>query len=197
MKVQKYVYNMALLPVILLLVMACNPRSPKPGIRDLNTLIADTLVEPEKAEEIAIAQLDSSQLISTCNECHADLPPQVRRKEITDLHRKLFTLLAQESRSDWCTNCHLINGNDSLNLAIGKSLTFSESHLICSQCHPEKLRQWEVGVHGKRLGAWGDEKIYMLRVPKNNPHPPKIRKVVPEPPPVRQEEISQSTILNQ
>ena len=189
MKSQHFRYTQVLCLVMAVLVPGCNHNRVQPITSDLYSICSDSTTRPVPAEEIAQGLLNSSEIISTCNDCHADLLPDRRRKDLTALHGKLFTLLTQESENSWCINCHFMNENDSLKLALGKSLTFSESNQVCSQCHPKKLREWEVGVHGKRMGDWGDEKKYMLRVNTDYPHRPKIKAMAPEPPPRRQDEI--------
>ena len=83
-----------------------------------------------------------------------------------------------------------MNHRDSLKLASGKLLSFKESYKLCGQCHGEKLRDWKVGVHGKRTGYWNGKKEYLLCVHCHSPHSPRFKPLSPEPPPVRQEDIT-------
>jgi hypothetical protein len=64
-----------------------------------------------------------------------------------------------------------------LHLTSGEAIPFTESYLLCGQCHGDKLRDWRVGVHGKRVGRWDGEKTYFLCVNCHNPHTPRFKGV--------------------
>ncbi|MGC8763545.1 MAG: hypothetical protein ACP5VN_07945 [Acidobacteriota bacterium] len=66
----------------------------------------------------------------------------------------------------------------------GQLIGFSKSYLLCGQCHGDKLRDWRVGVHGKRTGQWNGRKEYLLCVHCHNPHSPHFAPLKPLPPPV-------------
>jgi hypothetical protein len=183
------VFFLLILPVAVL-VSACSDKSPQEGNSDVFTLNFENAAKPAPAAEIAKDLMSSTEIISYCNDCHIDLKPDRRRQDLTDMHGKLFTLFERENDNSWCISCHKMNGRDSLNLASGKFLTFSELHQICNQCHPGKLMEWEVSVHGKKTMEWSDEKRYLLRVPMDYNHKPRFNEFTPEPPPVRQEEIN-------
>jgi hypothetical protein len=172
-----------------ILVLACIDKSLQQGNSDVITLNYKDTAKPVSAVEIAKGMTSSTELISSCNDCHADLNPDRRRQDLTDMHGKLFTFFESENENSWCLSCHKMNGRDSLNLANGKFLAFTESHQICNQCHPEKLMKWEVGVHGKKTMDWSGEKKYLLRVPMDYNHSPRFNEFTPEPAPIRQEEI--------
>ena len=93
-----------------------------------------------------------------------------------------------DSENRWCLDCHDLIKRDSLRLASGKLLDFKESYKLCGQCHGDKLRDWKVGVHGKRTGEWNGKKQYYLCVSCHNPHSPKFKSIKPEAPPFREDE---------
>ncbi len=64
-----------------------------------------------------------------------------------------------------------------LRLASGATIPFTQSYLLCGQCHGDKLRDWRMGVHGKRVGMWNGEKTYFLCVNCHNPHSPRFKGV--------------------
>jgi len=123
-----------------------------------------------------------------CNACHDYREPSSVRRELVEWHDEI--LFDHDSENRWCLDCHDMNSRDSLKLASGKLLDFKESYKLCGQCHGEKLRDWKIGVHGKRTGDWNGEKKYYLCVHCHNPHSPKFKPIKPEPPPIRQEEIN-------
>jgi hypothetical protein len=158
-------------------------------IHKINTEKADSS-GVQKDEEIAIEAPPFSDGIYPCNECHADLEPNPVRRELVDMHDSISSIFDHDSENRWCLDCHDMKNRDYLKLASGKLLSFDESYKLCGQCHGDKLRDWKVGVHGKRTGDWNGKKQYLLCVHCHNPHSPRFKPVKPLPPPVRQEEIT-------
>lgn len=138
-------------------------------------------------EEIAVAPPPFSEGIFPCTDCHKDLKPNPVRRVLT-WHEDITEIFNHDSQNRWCLDCHDLNQRDSLRLASGRLLDFKESYKLCGQCHGDKLRDWKVGVHGRRTGYWNGKKEYYLCVSCHNPHSPRFKPVKPEPPPVRMEE---------
>ena len=126
----------------------------------------------------------SSDLIFPCSQCHAHMqPPNTRHRVLTEYHTDIVLHHAEGQR--WCTDCHNPNNRDKLRLVSGELIDFTESYRLCGQCHGDKLRDWKVGVHGKRTGDWNGDKQYLLCVHCHNPHDPKFKPLKPMPPPER------------
>lgn len=143
-----------------------------------------------KTAEIAVESPPFTEGIFPCNDCHSEIEPNPVRRDLVDMHDDITAMFNHDSENRWCLDCHDTNNRDSLKLANGKLLDFKESYKLCGQCHGEKLRDWKVGVHGKRTGEWNGKKEYLLCVHCHNPHSPKFQELTPEPPPVPQEEIN-------
>jgi len=143
-----------------------------------------------KTSENAIELPPFSDGIYPCSDCHKDLVPNPVKRELTEMHDDISAMFNHDKENRWCTDCHDLKNRDYLKLASGKLLDFKESYKLCGQCHGEKLRDWKVGVHGKRTGQWNGKKEYLLCVHCHNPHSPKFRELTPEPPPIRQEDIN-------
>ena len=141
-------------------------------------------------DEIAVTPPPFTEGIFPCNDCHKDLKPNPVRRKLVDMHDSISAIFNHDSQNRWCLDCHDLNNRDSLRLASGKLLDFKESYKLCGQCHGDKLRDWKVGVHGKRTGEWNGQKQYYLCVSCHNPHSPKFPKLKPEPAPVRVDEIN-------
>jgi len=153
-------------------------------------------VRPEKVmatnedQEIAVEPPPFTEGIYPCNDCHSDIVPNPKRRKLVDMHDSISAIFNHDSANRWCLDCHDMNNRDSLRLASGKLLSFEESYKLCGQCHGDKLRDWKVGVHGKRTGYWNGKKEYLLCVNCHSPHSPHFKALTPEPPPVRQEDIN-------
>ncbi len=124
-----------------------------------------------------------SEDIFPCSECHADMEPNLERRELEDMHTDIVLYHAEGQR--WCLDCHNPDDRDVLRLVSGETIPFSESYRLCGQCHGDKFRDWKVGIHGKRTGNWNGDKQFLLCVHCHNPHDPKFKPLKPLPPPVR------------
>jgi len=122
-----------------------------------------------------------SEDIYPCTMCHADMEVNLERRELVDFHEDIVLKHDEENR--WCMDCHDANNRDFLHSASGQLISFEESYKLCGQCHGPKLRDWKVGIHGKRTGSWNGQKQYLLCVHCHDPHSPKFPKMKPEPAP--------------
>jgi uncharacterized CHY-type Zn-finger protein len=114
--------------------------------------------------------------IFPCSSCHQDLPKNAERRELA-FHDDQQSVFSHDAEHRWCLDCHDLNNRDVLHLTSGAPVKFTESYLLCGQCHGDKLRDWRVGVHGKRVGRWDGEKTYFLCVNCHNPHSPRFKGV--------------------
>ncbi len=124
-----------------------------------------------------------SEGIFPCSECHADMEPNLKRRQLEYMHTDIVLNHAEGQR--WCLDCHNPNDRDKLRLVSGELIEFTESYRLCGQCHGDKYRDWKVGIHGKRTGYWNGDKQYLLCPSCHNPHDPKFKPLAPMPPPVR------------
>ena len=85
----------------------------------------------------------------------------------------------------WCLSCHDTLNRDKLRLADGRLLDLQDPLRLCAQCHGEKARDWQTGVHGLRTGYWNGPKRVLLCVACHDPHKPRFKPIEPLPPPVR------------
>ena len=121
--------------------------------------------------------------IFPCSSCHASMPVNRTRRELTEFHTDI--VLAHDEQHRWCLDCHDADHRDQLHLASGAPVSFAESYVLCGQCHGEKLRDWRAGVHGRRTGQWNGHKTYLLCAHCHNPHQPRFKAIQPMPAPVR------------
>ncbi|WP_163717196.1 cytochrome c3 family protein [Mangrovibacterium lignilyticum] len=184
-QVQRSFPQLVLLLLCATLIFSCHRKESAYNKNVLpNQAIKDTL----KSTEYAVEAPPLTEGIFPCSDCHSELEPNPERRTL-DWHEEITGIFDHDSENRWCLDCHDLENRDSLRLASGKLLNFKESYKLCGQCHGEKLRDWKVGVHGKRTGEWNGEKEYLLCVHCHNPHAPKFESLTPEPPPVRQEDI--------
>ena len=115
----------------------------------------------------------------TCETCHeaGTQPP----------HANVVLHHAESQRG--CLDCHDAQNRDVLHLANGTPVPFEKSYRLCGQCHGPRLRDWRLGIHGKRTGSWDGRKEYMLCAHCHDPHSPRFKPMKPLPPPTPPKEI--------
>ena len=181
----KFKIEYLLFLLVCFLIIRCNDTSEayKPGqIQKINSESKSYV----KHEEIAVSPPPFSDGVFPCNDCHAFRKPNPVRRKL-EWHEDITDMFNHDSENRWCLDCHDLIKRDSLRLASGKLLDFKESYKLCGQCHGDKLRDWEVGVHGRRTGDWNGKKQYYLCVSCHNPHSPKFKPIKPEAPPFRED----------
>jgi hypothetical protein len=115
-----------------------------------------------------------------CSKCHRHLTPNREKRTLELAHTGIRLRHAEEQR--WCHNCH---EGDGLRLPNGELVDYDRSFVLCGQCHGTVFRDWKVGIHGKRTGAWNGERYYRLCVSCHDAHDPAFKPVQPRPAPVR------------
>ena len=136
---------------------------------------------------IAVAPPPFSEDIFPCSDCHdPEDEVDVTRREV-DIHDDI--VFEHDAENRWCLDCHDTKNRDVLHLADGSPVAFTDSYLLCGQCHGPQLKNWRAGDHGRRTGYWSGRKEYLLCAHCHNPHSPAIKPMEPLPPPPRQELI--------
>jgi len=140
-------------------------------------------------EGIQVPKPPFTEGIFPCTACHDGKAVKLntKQRELKDMHTDIELTHGPESR--WCLDCHDANDRDHLKLASGEKVEFTASYKLCGQFHGDKLRDWRVGIHGKRTGMWNGPKQYLLCVHCHNPHQPHFKPMKPLPPPTRPEAI--------
>lgn len=169
-------------------VLAAVPHSPSefPALFDKDPSLDGLDGGVSDGGMLAVAGPPFTRNIFPCMDCHGekDLPPNPERRELVDKHANI-KLVNHDEEHRWCLDCHDLNDRDSLHLAGGELVPFTESYRLCGQCHGPQYRDWKVGIHGKRTGYWNGAKRYLLCVNCHNPHNPHFAPLKPLPPPVR------------
>lgn len=124
--------------------------------------------------------------IFPCSQCHKLMPVNRRQRKLEAMHQDI---VLNHMPDGWCFDCHNPDNRDKFRLANGKLVSFQESYLLCGQCHGTVLRDWRVGLHGKRTGYWNGQKQYLLCVHCHWPHDPVFKPLKPMPPPIRPADI--------
>ena len=134
-------------------------------------------------QEIAVPPPPFSEDIYPCSACHADMEPNLERRELEEFHDDI--VLDHDEENRWCLACHDAENRDMLHSAGGEPIDFEESYKLCGQCHGPKLKDWKAGIHGRRTGEWDGRKEYLLCAHCHDPHAPRFKSMKPEAAPQR------------
>lgn len=115
--------------------------------------------------------------IYPCSGCHDGKEKVNTARRELGFHDEQALVFDHDAEHRWCLDCHDAQKRDQLHLTNGDLVPFTESYRLCGQCHGDKLRDWRVGVHGKRVGNWDGKKTYFLCVNCHNPHTPLFKGV--------------------
>jgi hypothetical protein len=168
---------------------AAPPQAPPAAPRS-DQAQAPTASRP--AERLEVPPPPFSDGVFPCSACHKGMAVNRTRRVLSDMHTDIVLKHDEEHR--WCLDCHDLNDRDSLHLAGGELVPFTESYRLCGQCHGTQYRDWKVGIHGKRTGYWDGHKRYLLCVNCHNPHSPHFARLQPLPPPIRPQFLRSSQL---
>lgn len=110
-----------------------------------------------------------------CGTCHATSPPNARTRssaELDQFHQGLKYAHGELT----CLSCHNATNYDTLRLADGRGLEFTDVMTLCGQCHGPQLRDYRHGAHGGMTGYWDLSRGPRTRnncVNCHDPHSPK------------------------
>jgi hypothetical protein len=72
----------------------------------------------------------------------------------------------------FCDRCHDLVNPDQFRLIDGTEVAFDDSARVCGQCHGEKHRDWEEGIHGIQTGSWRGTAERRTCTACHDPHAP-------------------------
>lgn len=121
-----------------------------------------------------------------CNTCHTTRPPNRDAQlgqSLTTFHQ---TISGAHGKLN-CVACHNPDeGYQTLRLADGKTLPYTEVMQLCAQCHGPQYRDYQHGAHGGMNGYWDLNRGGRMRnncIDCHHPHAPKYRTFMPAPGP--------------
>jgi hypothetical protein len=171
-------HTLSIVPVLGLLLFPCCEHHEE---RELPPPLA--AMEQEPGDKVEVPPPEFEDGIFPCTDCHdPEIGYNATRRELKMVHSEIELRHDEEHR--WCLDCHDAENRDMLRLASGQLVEFTESYLLCGQCHGDKYRDWRAGAHGRRSGEWNGVKTYLLCVHCHNSHAPAFGKLDPRPAPV-------------
>lgn len=124
-----------------------------------------------------IVGADGAEITVSCGSCHGNFSPDASRRSADGLKEFHQGLHYQHGGGQplSCLTCHHAENYNRLRLADGTPVEFSESHMVCAQCHSKQYRDYEHGAHGGAIGYWDRSRGDLTRktcVDCHDPHAP-------------------------
>ena len=135
-------------------------------------------------EDVRVRPRTPDLQLYPCNSCHAHLPA----RDATDPPRPPHsaTRLDHMRVETGCYACHQRDARNFLRLlTTDEQVSFDESHVLCGQCHGEKKRDWQLGIHTQQTGSWNGSKVRVTCVGCHDAHAPRRKAMKSEPAPQR------------
>jgi hypothetical protein len=128
-----------------------------------------------------IKDANGNDVTVSCSTCHSVREPDFGNNTDADLDEFHGTIVVDHGQIS-CLSCHNPFDYDSLKLADGRRVEYSEVMTLCGQCHGPQLREYMNGAHGGMSGYWD-----LSRGPRNKnncvdchyPHLPQFPKMQP------------------
>jgi len=144
---------------------------------------AVTIRKPAGPPRVVTALKDAhgGSVTVACSTCHATRPPDHRNKTVKTLD-EFHGGMAFSHGTVSCLSCHSPADYDSLQLADGSRVEFTDVMTLCGQCHGPQMRDYQHGAHGGLNGYWD-----LTRGPQqknncvdcHNPHAPQFPRMQP------------------
>jgi formate-dependent nitrite reductase cytochrome c552 subunit len=126
--------------------------------------------------DLGIKNADGEPITAACSTCHTTREPN-RLSSASDSLNEFHGGSNFAHGNLNCLACHNPDDYDSLRLADGSRLEFTDVMTLCSQCHGTQRRDYDHGVHGGMNGYWDLTKGPRTRnncVDCHDPHAPKF-----------------------
>lgn len=142
---------------------------------------------PGNAPQVAtgLTNFQGDAAVASCASCHTTTKPSMETRSAAELDQ--FHQGLKYAHGDLtCLSCHNSNNYETLRLADGRSLEFSDSMALCSQCHGPQRRDYDRGLHGGMNGYWDLARGGRTRntcIDCHDPHAPAFPAVLPVLPP--------------
>lgn len=131
--------------------------------------------------ETAVKDAHGTIVTVACATCHATRPPNHENRSVKELD-EFHSRMAFSHGTISCLSCHNPNDYDSLKLADGRRVEFTDVMTLCGQCHGPQMKDYEHGAHGGMNGYWDLTRGPQVKnncVDCHNPHSPQFPKMRP------------------
>ncbi len=103
--------------------------------------------------DTGLTDLQGNRVTVACSTCHSTRKPDFENKSPADL-KEFHSELKFSHGNVSCLSCHNDKNYDSLKLADGRQIEFTEVMTLCAQCHGPQKVAYDHGAHGGMAGHW-------------------------------------------
>ena len=158
-------------------------QSESPALPAKTNLFPVVIKRPPGPPQVAtsLTNFQGQPVLVSCSSCHTTTKPNLENRSAADLDQFHQGLKYQHGNLT-CLSCHNSGNYDTLRLADTKTVEFTNSMTLCSQCHGPQRRDYERGLHGGMNGHWDLTRGGRTRntcVNCHDPHAPKFPQVLP------------------
>lgn len=131
--------------------------------------------------DTGLKDVHGNSVMVSCATCHATRTPNAenrRPEDLDEFHVGLSLVHGQVA----CLSCHNSNDYESLKLADGSRVEFTDVMTLCAQCHGTQMTDYEHNAHGGMNGYWDLSRGPQTKnncIDCHNPHRPKFPKMNP------------------
>jgi formate-dependent nitrite reductase cytochrome c552 subunit len=138
---------------------------------------------PAGAPQVAtgLTNFQGQPVFASCSSCHTSTKPNLDNRSSADLDQFHQGLKYNHGNLS-CLSCHNSQNYEALRLADTRSVEFSDSMTLCSQCHGPQRRDYDRGLHGGMNGHWDLTRGGRTRntcINCHDPHAPAFPLVMP------------------
>ncbi|QDS98792.1 hypothetical protein [Adhaeretor mobilis] len=142
-----------------------------------------TIRKPSGPPRLDLGAVDSQgkPVTVACSTCHTTRPSNLAIRSPTDL-KEFHQSMEFAHGNVSCLSCHNPEDYDSLRLADGRRVEFTEVMTLCAQCHGTQTRDYRHGAHGGMNGHWDLSRGPRVRnncVDCHDPHAPSFPSMNP------------------
>jgi hypothetical protein len=163
---------------------ACNANASSTEVASPQRLKHEVVINhPAGSPRVATGKVDGlgREITLSCASCHANRASNLevgQGKELQAFHQGLHFAHGKLK----CVSCHNPDDYNSLHLAEGRSLSFTNVQRLCAQCHASQANDYDHGVHGGMSGHWDLSRGPRQRkgcIDCHDPHAPAFPEMVP------------------
>ncbi len=147
-----------------------------------NKIHAVMIRRPTGPPRVRLASLDPLQRAAevACSTCHSVRPANIENRSnvaLDEFHQGMEFGHGQLA----CYSCHNPSNADTLRLADGSMVEYSEVLTLCSQCHSKQADSFAHGAHGGMSGFWDLTRGTQMKnncIDCHDPHAPKYPQMI-------------------
>ncbi len=135
------------------------------------------------AESIQLKERPLPERYNECQHCHLKKQKSFIPSSKKTVREHTDKGLKHGNIDMSCNHCHDVGNRNFLRSTSSHKASFQNSSPVCAQCHEDRYREWNKGIHGHRIGTWKADKIQFHCIDCHDAHDVTFKKMQSRPPP--------------